>query len=128
MSLLLDTHTLVWWLNDDPRLPDSVRAAIAQPAIAVLVSAATGWEIATKTRRGRWPEAEALLRDFERLLANARFDVLPIAMRHAILAGTLPGDHKDPFDRILAAQCLLENLTLVTVNPAFRAFGVSVMW
>jgi PIN domain nuclease of toxin-antitoxin system len=109
-------------------LPDSVRAVIAQPASIVLVSAATGWEIATKTRRGRWPEAEALIRDFESLLANAKFDMLPITMRHAIVAGTLPGEHNDPFDRILAAQCLLESLTLVTVDPAFRALGVSVMW
>ena len=128
MSLLLDTHAVVWWLNDDARLPASARTLIAEAKTKVYVSSATGWEIATKTRRGRWPEAEALIQDFETQLASWRLAILPISMQHAVLAGTLPGTHKDPFDRILAAQCVVENLTLVTVDPAFAEFNVKVAW
>ena len=128
MNLLLDTHALVWGLSDDARLSAAVRAEMVNPASVVCASAASGWEIATKTRRGKWPEAEALIADFEAILAKNRLAILPISMRHAVHAGLLDGQHKDPFDRILAAQAEIESLTLATVDPAFVEFKTKVIW
>lgn len=129
MKLLLDTHAVVWWLTDDPKLSLGARAAIASPTNDVYVSAASGWEIATKVRRGRWPEAAPLLVGLDGLLAENRIGVLPIELAHAVRAGALDGAHNDPFDRIIAAQALEQNEgSLVTVDPIFRDFGVRIVW
>lgn len=110
MRLLLDTHALVWWWTDDKRLPAVARSAIASSDNAVLVSAASAWEIATKHRLGKWPEVAALLEGFDTSLRRSRFTSLPITHKHARLAGTLDGEHRDPFDRMLLAQARLEEL------------------
>lgn len=129
MKLLLDTHAVVWWLTDSPKLTHGARSAIASPTNDVYVSAASGWEIATKVRRGRWPEAAPLLVGLHALLAENRIAVLPIELGHAVRAGTLDGAHNDPFDRIIAAQALEQDeLTLVTVDPVFGDFGVKTLW
>lgn len=128
MRLLLDTHALVWWWTDDKRLPGAARAAIASPDNQVLVSAASAWEIATKHRLGKWPEVAALLDGFDANLRRSRFTSLPISHEHARLAGTLDGDHRDPFDRMLLAQARLENMALVSGDAAFRGFGATVLW
>lgn len=128
IRLLLDTHALVWWWTDDHRLPAAARAAIAVPENTVFVSAATGWEIATKFRIGKWPEVEILARDFEALLRRSRFTSLPMTTGHSLLAGSLEGHHRDPFDRMLAAQARQESLTVISGDVAFASYGVSIIW
>ena len=94
MKLLLDSHALVWWWNDDPRLPDTARQAIADPATNVLVSAASAWEIATKQRLGKWPEVDRVVSEFETLVRRSRFATLGISLAHALAAGSLAGPHR----------------------------------
>ena len=118
-SLLLDTHALLWWLTDDARLPSPARAAIAEPARRVLVSAASLWEIATKHRLGKLGEADAFLRDAVGVIARESFEPLPVTLPHALLAGTLDTPHRDPFDRMLVAQALLDDLVLVSNEALF---------
>ena len=128
MRLLLDMHALVWWWTDDKRLPSAARSAIASADNAVLVSAASAWEIATKHRLGKWPEVAALLDGFDSNLRRSRFTSLPISQEHARLAGGLDGEHRDPFDRMLLAQARLEDLVLVTGDLVFLRYGATVVW
>lgn len=128
MRVLLDTHALLWWLADDPALPASARNAIARAGNSVVVSAATAWEIATKFRLGKLPQANDLLSDFAGYLARERFEPLPISPEHALRAGLLPGPHRDPFDRMLIAQSQAENLPLVSNDPAFDSYRVRRIW
>lgn len=128
MRLLLDTHALLWWLFDDPHLSTPARAAIADPDNGILVSAASGWEIATKHRLGKLPEAGDVPTALPRYLRQARFSELPVRLDHALAAGGLPGPHRDPFDRMLIAQSRIEDLSVVTVDGVFRDYGVSVIW
>jgi PIN domain nuclease of toxin-antitoxin system len=128
MKLLLDTHALLWWLADDARLSMPARNAIADPERTVYSSPASAWEIATKHRIGRLPEARDLLADFSGILVRAGFEELPITTKHAVLAGTLPGPHRDPFDRMLAAQALCESLEVVTADDAIGVLGARCLW
>jgi len=128
MRALLDTHALVWWWTDDRRLPRAAREVIADSDNTVFVSAATAWEIATKYRLGKWQEVERLVADFEPLVLQSRFIGIPISMAHARLAGTLGGDHRDPFDRMLIAQARLESAALITGDAIFRRYRVPVVW
>jgi PIN domain nuclease of toxin-antitoxin system len=128
MSLLLDTHALLWWLDGDERLSPAARAAIADPTRQVLVSAASAWEITTKHRLGKLPGAEAVARDVGGCLAAQGFEPLPIALADAERAGRLPGPHRDPFDRMLIAQALARDLELVSVEALFDGYGVRRLW
>lgn len=128
MRLLLDTHALLWWLFDDPRLSDRARGHIRDPDSEVLVSSASAWEIATKYRLGKLPEATEAVRRLPELVRAARFETLAIGFEHALRAGLLPAEHRDPFDRMLAAQALCEQVPIVTTDPAFESFGVEVLW
>lgn len=128
MRLLLDTHALLWWLFDDPHLSSVAREAIADPQNGILVSAASGWEIATKHRLGKLPEAGDVSRALPRYLRKARFTELAVRMDHALAAGALPGPHRDPFDRMLIAQSRIEALPVVTVDGVFQDYDVSVIW
>jgi PIN domain nuclease of toxin-antitoxin system len=128
VRVLLDTHALLWWLFDDPKLPKAARDVIKRPDNEVLVSSASAWEIATKHRLGKLPEAEEAARDLPRLLWVARLEVLPITLEHALLAGALPGPHRDPFDRMLIAQAQLEKMPVVTADPAFKRYGIELVW
>ena len=94
----------------------------------MLVSAASIWEMATKHRRGRWPEVAMLLVDPEATLAAERMTGLPMTFAHARAAGQLTWDHRDPFDRMLAAQAIAEQATLVTADPIFAGVGVTTLW
>lgn len=128
MRILLDTHALLWWLFDDPALTAAARTAIAAAENAILVSAASGWEIATKHRIGKLPEAGDVPVDLPRYLRKARFTVLPITLDHALAAGALPGPHRDPFDRMLIAQARLDDLVVISSDPVFRDYGVRTLW
>lgn len=127
MRLLLDTHALLWWLAGDERLPVRARVTIdASPE--VYVSAASAWEIATKVRIGKLPDAISLAHDFSRHLAGQGFRGLDVTVEHGQRAGLLPDPHKDPFDRMLIAQALAENLVLVSNEEAFDQCGVLRLW
>jgi len=128
VRLLLDTHALVWWWTDDRRLPGAARRAVAEPGNAVLVSAASMWEIATKHRLGKWPEVAALIEQFDTTLRRSRFIPLPISIDHARLAGGLDHPHRDPFDRMLAAQAKHDGATLVSGDAVFAELGVDIIW
>ena len=129
MRLLLDTHALLWALLEPRRLSAAASALIRDPANVVLVSAATAWEIATKLRLGRLPHAGAVVAAYDAHLARLRADELPVRSQHALLAGRFPVAHRDPFDRMLAAQAIVEGARLVTVDPAFDQFAdVQTSW
>lgn len=128
MRLLLDTHTFLWWLADDNRLSSRARSALADPKRTIYFSPASAWEIATKHRIGRLPEARELLADLPGILDRAGFEELAISTKHSVLAGTLAGTHRDPFDRMLAAQALCENLEIVTADEALGALGARRLW
>ena len=127
-TLLLDTHTLLWWLLDSPDLSRTARDAIAAPDQRVLVSAASAWELGTKYRIGKLPEAQDIVTNLPQYLRKQRFEPLPISLEHALAAGQLPGPHRDPFDRMLMAQAQLERAWVVTVDPVFSEYGVGVVW
>jgi PIN domain nuclease of toxin-antitoxin system len=128
VTFLLDTHTLLWWLFDDQRLPDTVRAIMTDAEHRIFVSSASAWEIATKYRLGRIPAARGLVQDIRGWIRRARFDELPIGIQHAQRAGGFAAAHRDPFDRMLAAQSEIEDLPLVTRDPAFSTFGTRTVW
>jgi PIN domain nuclease of toxin-antitoxin system len=123
VRLLLDTHAFAWWAFGDRRLPRRVRMAI-EDAAEILVSAIVGYEIAAKHAAGKWPDADALAQDIAGNVAADGFVPLPVTLAHAAAASRLPRHHRAPFDRILAAQALLEGLTLVSADPQFDAYGV----
>ncbi len=128
LKLLLDTHTLLWWWKDDPRLSKRATKAIADEANIVLVSAASAWEIATKHRIGKLPGAETAVRDFNELIVIDGFGHLAISYQHAIKAGGFDIEHRDPFDRMLAAQSIIEGATLVTDDAAMKLFRAKCFW
>ena len=128
MRLLLDTHAFLWWLAGDEALSPAARAAIADEANGVFVSAASAWEIATKHRLGKLPGVAAVVADLDGAIAAQGFEALPIGVRHGQAAGALPGPHRDPFDRMLIAQAMLENLVLVSNEQPFDAYGVARLW
>ena len=128
MKLLLDTHTLIWVMNSDPRLGRAARAAIASPASRVFVSAASIWEASIKFRLGKFPEAAVLVDHPRKVLESLEMEDLAISLEHARLAGSLAEKHKDPFDRMLAAQALLEGLTLVSLDTVFDDLRVARLW
>ncbi len=128
MALLLDTHALLWWWSNDPQLSATARAAIQDERHTVHVSAASAWEISTKHRLGKLPGGEKALARFHDLVQADGFQHLAITWAHGIKAGSYDTEHRDPFDRMLAAQAELERLTLVTRDPAFLAFGTATLW
>ncbi len=122
MTLLLDTHAVLWWLADTDLTP-TARARIADPDELVLVSAVSLWEVAIKRGVGKL-EVDGTIIDH---LADGGFEPLPISWEHAERAGGLPPHHRDPFDRMLVAQAQAEDLTLVTRDSAFDAYEVTIL-
>jgi PIN domain nuclease of toxin-antitoxin system len=128
VRILLDSHAFVWFLTGNMSLSTPAREAILAEDATVYVSAASAWEIATKVRAGKWAEAEPIAHDLEGVLTEHDFTPLAVTVEHGRLAGFLPGAHRDPFDRMLAAQAITEDMPLVTVDPAFKSFDVRVLW
>jgi PIN domain nuclease of toxin-antitoxin system len=127
-DLLLDTHAALWWFINDPRLPESARREIGNPEHKVFFSTASAWELATKARIGKLfelPNVASLLPGF---VNGSGFRVLPVLLDHATHAGDLPLYHRDPFDRMLAAQALIDGLTVVTRDKVFAEYGCKVLW
>ena len=127
VSYLIDTHILLWWLFDDPKLNGNCREIIRNPKHDIFVSSASAWEIATKYRLGKLPEAKPLVSNYLDILAKARLINLPITANHAMRAGSLPIQHRDPFDRMLMAQAELEHLPIVTYDRAFQIGLIEVL-
>jgi PIN domain nuclease of toxin-antitoxin system len=123
VRLLLDTHILLWWLADDPRLPAEAASLIADPDTDVRVSAASAWEISIKRAAGRLEAPDDLLD----VVAENEFEILVITSDHAVAAGRLPPHHADPFDRMLISQAQIETLTLVSVDSRFADYEVDLL-
>jgi PIN domain nuclease of toxin-antitoxin system len=128
MRLLLDTHAYLWWLGGDAALPERVRSLIGDLETVVLVSAASAWEIATKHRVGKLPGAALIVSDIEATVRRQGFEPLAVTMRHGQRAGSLPGHHRDPFDRMLIAQAILEDCVMVSNERLFDSYGVDRVW
>ncbi|HZO55330.1 MAG TPA: type II toxin-antitoxin system VapC family toxin [Bryobacteraceae bacterium] len=128
MQILLDTHALLWWLSDDPNLSRRARTVIGTTSNTVFVSAVSAWEIATKVRLGKLPSGAELVADFDGHLEREGFYSLPISVDHSVRAGLLPGEHPDPFDRMLIAQSQAENLQLISKEKLFDRYGVRRVW
>ncbi len=128
MRALLDTHTLIWWMTTDPHLSKPAHALIKNRDNTSLVSAVSAWEIATKVRLGRLPAAADLIRNFVEDLTRERIEILAVTAEHGIRAGLLPGPHQDPFNRMLIAQALAENVPIVSNDRALDGYGVNRLW
>ena len=128
MRLLLDTHTLLWSFNNDPSLSAKARRFIEEDSNEIFVSAASAWEIATKVRLGKLPTGYELILNLDAYLSRLGFENLPISANHAVRAGMLPGEHRDPFDRMLIAQSQAEDLPIVSNDRIFDAYHVRRVW
>jgi len=128
VDLLIDTHVLLWWWGEPKRLSARAKALLTDPANRVLVSAASAWEISMKYRVGKLPGAQAIIDTWTRRLAEDGFEELPIQSKHALRAGVLPGAHRDPFDRMLVAQCLVESVPVLSSDRALSSLGADRIW
>jgi PIN domain nuclease of toxin-antitoxin system len=128
MRVLIDTHVLLWALSGDKRLSRKAHSVLSAFDNEVFVSAASAWEIATKHRLGKLPDAGAIAGNISAIIDQLGFRALPISLGHAERAGVLPGEHCDPFDRMLIAQSQAENLPLVSNERLFDAYGIQRIW
>lgn len=129
MRLLLDTHTLFWLDTDPSRLSSTAQGAVRDRQNEIYVSAITAWELSIKYRLGKLPSAAPLLDSYHASLARYGFRELPLSSSHALAERSLSSPHKDPFDRALVAQALLEELRLVSNDPEIAGFAeINVLW
>lgn len=126
MKLLLDTHAVLWWLAGDPRLSAPAQAAITDRANSLLVSVVSAYEIGTKVRIGKMSSSVA--REFPLFLATAGISALGLNLSHMTEGAGLAWNHRDPWDRLIAAQATLEGCSLVSADRAFAALPVEVVW
>lgn len=127
--LLLDTHVFIWAISEPKRLSTKARNAIVKLENQVYVSPVTAYELSYKHRQGKLPSGAAIVTSFARQVAHLLAFELPVSAPHALAAGQLDWDHRDPFDRILAAQAMVEGLTLVTADEDLQAFEpVPTLW
>jgi PIN domain nuclease of toxin-antitoxin system len=126
--LLLDTHALLWTLLDPNRIPERTLAHIRDAGTDLIVSAASAWEIATKHRLGKL-DAAAVVHGYRDHLLRLRARELPISSHHALTAGLLTWQYRDPFDRVIAAQAMIESVPLVTADTALSSLpGLRIVW
>jgi PIN domain nuclease of toxin-antitoxin system len=128
MNLLLDTSTFLWWITSDSKLSERAQSLIAGESNTLFVSAASGWEIATKFAIGKLPlPGSPSIYVPEQMQING-FVALPVEMSHSLHVHSLPLHHKDPFDRILIAQSQIESMPILTADPLIKQYGVPVLW
>ncbi len=128
MQILLDTCTVIWATLNSKAISPRARRLLTDDANVILVSAASAWEIATKVRSGKMPEAEQLERNFLETMEVAGYTLLPIDAASALRGARLPGPHRDPFDRMIAAQALSLDIPVVTPDKLLDQFGVRRIW
>ena len=128
MRILLDTHTFLWWIADDPQLSIAARQIIENTDNILYLSAASGWEIAIKARLGKLELPDDVPGYVSEQIAINVIQVLPIEMSHALQVYTLPGHHRDPFDRLLVAQSQVEQLPILTIDPLIAKYAVATIW
>ena len=128
MRILLDTHTLYWWVYFPELLPREVRHMLSDPDVTGFVSAVSAYEMSYKHHRGNWPEIAGLVAAFEEVIAADGFGLLPLSAAHAIRAGAFPREHRDPFDRMIAAQAMVEGVALVSNDRGLSGMGAEVVW
>ncbi len=128
MRVLLDTHTLVWAKISPEKLSRQAAEIMAQPLNVVFVSAASAWEIATKVRLGKLPGLERLERDFLEIMEQSGYTLLPIDVANALRAARFTAPHRDPFDRMIAAQALAMDIPVLSKDPKLDGFGVRRLW
>lgn len=128
LAVLLDTHVLLWWWAEPNCLSPRVTAILRDPRTIVMVSAASAWEIATKYRIGKLPSGGKIIGEWSERLGVDGFRELPIQAAHALRAGTLPGVHRDPFDRMLAAQSILSETPVISIDESLSALGAQRIW
>ncbi|MEA1968790.1 MAG: type II toxin-antitoxin system VapC family toxin [Thermodesulfobacteriota bacterium] len=124
--MLLDTHIFLWWLFDDPKLPSNIKNYLQNLDNSVFISTVSVWEITTKFRIGKLPKASSIAANVPKWIIKSGFQSLSITPEHAQLAGSWEIDHRDPFDRMLAAQSSLEHLTLATTDKAISLFPIEI--
>ncbi len=127
-AYLLDSHALLWWWFDPERLSGAVQALLVDPSSRILVSAASVWELSLKHHQGKLPELATAMADLPGLLQADGFHPLPISLAHGLRAGGYNQPHRDPFDRMLAAQAELERLVLLTADPKLSTFPCLTFW
>jgi PIN domain nuclease of toxin-antitoxin system len=127
MDLLLDTHSLIWFLNGDEKLSDNAKSAIEDPANSKIVSIASIWEIAIKISldKFRFPKG---FKYFLEMVEDNGFEILPITFEHALELSTLEFIHRDPFDRLLIVQCISDNLIIVTKDNNIKQYNIKTIW
>lgn len=128
MRYLLDTHALVWSISNRGMLSPKVKQALSEDDVVDAVSVASAWEIAIKVGKGNWPEAADLINNFEDRIEASGFEIRPITVSHVRRAGLMQSPHRDPFDRLLAAQAEIEGLILVTSDIKLAGLGALVLW
>ena len=128
MRVLLDTHSFLWWVTDDPRLSPRAREIMSDGENHLFFSAASAWEIALKARLGRLTIPEPIATFVLAQLAGNAIEGLPIGLSHALQVHSLPDYHRDPFDRMLVVQSQLENLPILTGDPLITRYPVETIW
>jgi PIN domain nuclease of toxin-antitoxin system len=128
LRVLLDTHTLLWATLSPSILSRQASAIIADERNVIFVSAASAWEIANKVRLGKLPGAEVLERDFLEVMDHAGYTLLSIDVQSALRAGRLTAQHRDPFDRMIAAQALAGDIPILSTDSRLDAFGIRRIW
>lgn len=128
MNLLLDTHAFLWAVMEPEKLSPKIRRLLESSETGVFVSTASAWEISIKYRLGRLPDAAEIVRHYDDVTRELRAEPLLIKSAHALMAGSFPQAHRDPFDRMLAAQAKIEGLMLASKDRALHQFGVQLLW
>lgn len=128
MKALLDTHAFLWWITNDSRLSARALRLVKDPGTSVYLSVASDWEIAIKVGLGKLELSDDLDEFIQDQLTTNRIDVLPVHMNHALFVHKLPKHHRDPFDRLLIAQSLVEGMPLVFSDPLIQHYPVQTFW
>ena len=128
MRYLIDTHVLIWWLGAPQHLSDRALTTLNDPSADVYVSAVSAWEIALKERLGKLTFDRPFLAEFDANVQKLSFRPLHLTAAHMILGAQFAAAHKDPFDRMLAGQVAVEQMAIMTADPAFATLGVQTVW
>ena len=128
MTFLLDTCALLWWWSEPQNLSRRALSLLKDPQNQFFVSSASALEVATKYRIGKYPEGRQVNDEWEKRLLVDGFQELPISFAHALKAGTLPGLHRDPFDRMIAAQSIIVNIPVMTCDLEIAGLGAESLW